>query len=194
MARGLTVDRLLKHIEEIHRISAKLKGVTLLAGAEVDILVDGRLDYDDDVLKLLDIVVASPHVSLKQDSKKATDRLLRAIDNRYVNIIGHPTGRLINGREGLPLELDKIFERAAKSGTALEINAGYPRLDLNDINARAAINAGCMLAIDTDTHTDSFVELIWGIGVARRAWATPKNVINCMPLPELRKFLAAKRG
>src|SRR5437764_4871841 len=126
MARGLTVDRLLQHIEEIHRISAKLKGITLLAGAEVDILVDGRLDYDDDVLKLLDIVVASPHVSLKQDSKKATDRLLRAIDNKYVNIIGHPTGRLINGREGLPLELDKIFERAAKSGTALEINSGYP--------------------------------------------------------------------
>jgi DNA polymerase (family 10) len=193
MARGLTVDRLLKHIEEIHRVSDKLKGITLLAGAEVDILVDGRLDYDDDVLKLLDIVVASPHVSLKQDSKKATDRLLRAIDNKYVNIIGHPTGRLINGRDGLPLELDKIFDRAAKSGTALEINAGYPRLDLNDVNARHAIQAGCMLAIDTDTHTDSFVELIWGLGVARRAWATPKNIINCMPLPTLRKFLAAKR-
>jgi DNA polymerase (family 10) len=193
MARGLTVDRLLKHIEEIRRISSKLKGITLLAGAEVDILVDGRMDYEDEVLKQLDIVVASPHVSLKQDSKKATDRLLRAIDNKYVNIIGHPTGRLINGRDGLPLEMDKIFERAAKSGTALEINAGYPRLDLNDVNARAAIGAGCMLAIDTDTHTDSFVELCWGIGVARRAWAEPKHVINCMKIGELKKFLAAKR-
>jgi DNA polymerase (family 10) len=174
-------------------VSDKLKGITLLAGAEVDILVDGRLDYDDDVLKLLDIVVASPHVSLKQDSKKATDRLLRAIDNKYVNIIGHPTGRLINGREGLPLELDKIFDRAAKSGTALEINAGYPRLDLNDINARAALQAGCKLAIDTDTHTDSFIELQWGIGVARRAWATPKDVINCWKLEELKKFISVKR-
>src|SRR5438094_1864404 len=174
MANGLSVERLLKHIENIHRISAKLKGITLLAGSEVDIMVDGRLDYDDDVLKLLDIVVASPHVSLKQDARKSTDRLLRAIDNKYVTIIGHPTGRLINGRAGLPLELDKIFDRAAKNGTALEINAGYPRLDLNDVNARAAMQARCMLAIDTDTHTDSFVELVWGIGVARRAWATPK--------------------
>src|SRR4029077_10685056 len=129
--------------------------------------------------KLLDIVVASPHVSLKQDTNKATDRLLRAIDNKYVNILGHPTGRLINGRAGLPLEMDKIFERAAKSGTALEINAGYPRLDLNDVNARAALAAGCMLAIDTDTHTNNFVELHLGIGVARRAGATPKHIINC---------------
>jgi DNA polymerase (family 10) len=193
MAHGLTVDRLIKHIEEIHRISDKLKGITLLAGSEVDILVDGRLDYDDDVLKLLDIVVASPHVSLKQDSRKATDRLLRAIDNKYVNIIGHPTGRLINGREGLPLEMDKIFERAAKSGTALEINAGYPRLDLNDVNARAALQAGCKLAIDTDSHINNFVELPLGIGVARRAWATPRDVVNCMKLPELKKFIQQKR-
>ena len=193
MADGLTVDRLIKHIEEIHKVSSKLKGITLLAGAEVDILVDGRMDYEDDVLKLLDIVVASPHVSLKQDAKKATDRLLRAIDNKYVNIIGHPTGRLINSREGLPLELDKIFAAAAANGTALEINAGYPRLDLNDINARAAIAAGCKLAIDTDAHINSFDEIEWGIGVARRAWVTPDRVINCMKLGELRKFIAAKR-
>ena len=90
--------------------------------------------------------------------------------------------------------MDKIFERTAKSGTALEINAGYPRLDLNDVNARAALQAGCMLAIDTDTHTDNFVELPLGIGVAHRAWATPANVINCMKLAELKKFIAAKRG
>jgi DNA polymerase (family 10) len=193
MARGLTVDRLIAHIEAIHQLNGRLKGITLLAGAEVDILVDGRMDYEDDVLKLLDIVVASPHVSLKQDAKKATDRLLRAIDNKYVNIIGHPTGRLINGREGLPLEMDKIFAAAAANGTALEINAGYPRLDLNDTNARAAMAAGCKLAIDTDSHTDSFEELKWGLAVARRAWARPENVINCMKLPELKKFLSAKR-
>ena len=101
---------------------------------------------------------------------------------------------MINGREGLPLELDKIFERAAKNGTALEINSGYPRLDLNDINARAAINAGCMLAIDTDTHTTIFEEIEWGIGVARRAGATKQNVINCWSLENLRKFLLKKRS
>ena len=122
------------------------------------------------------------------------DRILRAIDNRYVNIIGHPTGRLINGRAGLPLHMPRIFERAAKSGTALEINAGYPRLDLNDINARHAIEAGCKLSIDTDTHTTIFEEIEWGIGVARRAGATKDDVINCMTLETLRKFLATKRG
>ncbi len=194
MANGLSVERLIKHIENIHKISDKLKGITLLAGSEVDILVDGRMDYDDDVLKLLDIVIASPHVSLKQDTEKATARLLRAIDNKYVNVIGHPTGRLINGRDGLPLQMDKIFAAAAANGTALEINAGYPRLDLNDINARNAIAAGCMLAIDTDTHTTVFEEITWGLGVARRAGATAKNVINCMKLLELKKFLAAKRN
>ncbi|MEO6436489.1 MAG: PHP domain-containing protein, partial [Tepidisphaeraceae bacterium] len=102
MTNGLSVERLLKHIEDVHRVSDKMKGITLLAGSEVDILADGRMDYDDDILKQLDIVVASPHVSLKQDEKKATERLLRAIENRYVTLIGHPTGRLINGRDGLP--------------------------------------------------------------------------------------------
>src|SRR5687768_2249902 len=117
MTNGLSVERLLKHIEDVHRVSDRMKGIKLLAGSEVDILVDGRLDYEDDVLKQLDIVVASPHVSLKQDARKSTDRLLRAIDNKYVNIIGHPTGRLINGRDGLPLEMDKIIQRAAATGT-----------------------------------------------------------------------------
>src|SRR5205085_8000159 len=163
MARGLTVDRLMKHIEEIHRISDRLKGITLLAGAEVDILVDGRMDYEDAVLKELDIVIGSPHVSLKQDEKKATDRMLRAIENRYVNIIGHPTGRLIGGREGLPLDFPKVFAAAAKAGVALEINAGYPRLDLNDENARAAVAAGVRLAIDTDAHSiGGLEEMAWG--------------------------------
>jgi len=193
MANGLTPERLFKHIEAIHKVSDKLKGITLLAGAEVDILADGRMDYEDDVLKELDIVVASPHVSLKQDETKATDRLLRAIDNKYVNIIGHPTGRLINGRAGLPLQLDKIFKAAAANGTALEINAGYPRLDLNDINARAAVAAGCTIAIDTDAHDANFEGIALGIDVARRAGLTAKNVLNCQTLAGLKKFIAAKR-
>ena len=104
------------------------------------------------MLTELDIVVASPHVSLKQDAKKATDRLLRAIENRYVNIIGHPTGRLIDRRPGLPLDFDPIFKAAAADGTALEINAGYPRLDLNETNARAAIEAG-VCSRSTPTRT-----------------------------------------
>ena len=195
MTNGLSEERLLKHVENIHRISDKLKGITLLAGSEVDILVDGKLDYADDVLKELDIVIASPHISLKQDARKATDRLLRAIENRYVNVIGHPTGRLINGREGLPLELERIFKAAADTGTALEINASYPRLDLSDVNARNAHDAGVMISINTDAHsTGEFHLMPFGIDVARRAWLASKDVINCMPLVTLRKFLAAKRA
>ena len=194
MANGLSVERLIQHVENIHRINAKLKGFTILAGSEVDILADGRMDYDDDVLKLLDIVVASPHVSLKQDARKATDRLLRAIDNKYVNIIGHPTGRLIDRRAGLPLRFDRVFQAAAKTGTALEINASYPRLDLSDVHARAAIAAGCMLSINTDAHSPEEMDFMpYGVDVARRAWATKRDVINCMTWEQLTSFVAKKR-
>jgi DNA polymerase (family 10) len=194
IANGLTAERLLKHVKEIHKVGSRLKGITLLAGCEVDILADGRLDFEDEVLAELDFVVASPHVALKQDEGKATDRLLRAIQNRYVNVIGHPTGRLINKRDGLALDFAKIFAAAAANGTALEINAGYPRLDLNDTASRAALAAGCTLSIDTDAHsTDELSSIDFGIDVARRAWATPQQVLNCMPVAKLKQFIAAKR-
>jgi DNA polymerase (family X) len=195
LANGLTAERLLKHAKEIRRVSDKMKGsITLLAGSEVDILVDGRLDFEDAVLAELDFVVASPHVSLKQDTQKATDRILRAIENPYVNVIGHPTGRLINQREGLPLNFAPLFKAAAATGTAMEINAGYPRLDLNDINARAALLAGVTLSINTDAHgTAGFAEIEMGLQVARRAWATKSNVLNCGTLAELKQFIARKR-
>jgi len=194
IANGLTAERLLKHVQAIHKAGDKIKGIKLLAGCEVDILVDGKLDFDEAILKELDIVVASPHVSLKQDEQKATARMLRAIDTRYVNIIGHPTGRIIGAREGLPLDFPPLFEAASKAGVALEINAGWPRLDLNDTNARAALKAGCKLSINTDSHsTDGFEQIQWGIGVARRAWATSADVINCLGYEELMKFIARKR-
>jgi DNA polymerase (family 10) len=194
IANGLSAERLLKHIAEVRKISDRLKGITLLAGSEVDILADGHLDYEDSVLAELDIVIASPHVALKQDSAKATDRLRRAIENRYVNIIGHPTGRLIGGREGLPLDFAVLFKLAAETGTAMEINAGYPRLDLNDVNARAAVASGVMLSINTDAHSEpELAGIEFGLGVARRAWVEARNVINCLRLAELRKFLARKK-
>ncbi|MGN6725685.1 MAG: DNA polymerase III, partial [Tepidisphaeraceae bacterium] len=171
-----------------------MSGITLLAGCEVDILVDGSLDYDEEILKELDFVIASPHVSLKQDAAKATDRLLRAIDSKYVNIIGHPTGRLINSRAGLPLEIEKIVRRAADAGVALEINAGWPRLDLNDINARAALAAGAKLSINTDAHSiQDFDQLPLGLSVARRAGARAQDVINTYTASHLLKFFATKR-
>lgn len=194
IANGLDAKRLLKHVEAIHKVGAKLRGITLLAGCEVDILVDGTMDFPDDVLKELDWVVGSPHVSLRQDTEKATARILRAIENKYVNVIGHPTGRLINQREGLPLDFPKVIAAAKASGTALEINAGYPRLDLSEGPARQAIDAGVMLTIDTDAHSVAGLgERIYGISVARRAWVTKKNVLNAMPLAKVKAFVAAKR-
>jgi DNA polymerase (family 10) len=194
VANGLSAERLLAHVKAIHKANDKYKEITLLAGCEVDILIDGRMDFEDAILKELDFVVASPHISLKQDENKATDRIVRAIENRYVHIIGHPTGRLIDRRPGLPLKFDRIFAAAKASGTALEINAGYPRLDLNEQNARAAVEAGVMISINTDAHsTEGLDEMIYGINVARRAWLTPANIINCMTVAQLTKYLEKKR-
>jgi DNA polymerase (family 10) len=194
IANGLSAERLLKHAAAIRKAGDRIKGIRLLAGCEVDILADGRLDFEDEILAELDIVVASPHVALKQDSEKATDRLLRAIENPYVTVIGHPTGRLINRREGLPLDFARIFKAAAATGTALEINAGYPRLDLNEHHSRAAIEAGVMLAIDTDAHgVEELSMLQFGIGVARRAWVAKANVINCFSIDQLLAFIRKKR-
>ena len=194
IANGLKPDRLLRHVETIHRADAKIRGIKILAGAEVDILADGRLDYTDDVLKELDWVVASPHQPLKQEPKAATDRLIRAAENPHVNVIGHPTGRLIMKREGLSPDLARVFKAAAAAHTAMEINASYPRLDLNDVNARAAIRAGVMLSINTDSHSTDELELMqYGVHVARRAWATKGNVINCMTWKQLDAWMKAKR-
>jgi DNA polymerase (family 10) len=195
IANGLSAERLLQHVKEIRRVSDQMKGITLLAGCEVDILADGRLDFEDAILAELDFVVASPHIALKQDASKATDRLLRAIENRYVTVIGHPTGRIIFGREGLPLNFPRIFKAAAGTGTALEINAAFPRLDLNDANAHGALAAGVKLSINTDAHSiDGFGEMQFGIYVAQRAWATAGDVINCMQLAQLKAFIKKKRG
>jgi len=194
IANGLTAKRLLAHIREIHRVSATLKGITLLAGCEVDILADGRLDFEDEILAELDWVVASPHVALRQETDKATNRLLRAIDNRYVNVIGHPTGRLIHQRAGLPLDFERIFTAAAAAGTALEINSAWPRLDLDDVHAKAAVAAGVKLTIDTDAHsTAGLAAMPFGINVARRAWVEKQSVLNCLPLKELKSLVAKKR-
>lgn len=194
IANGLTAERLLAHVKAIHKANEKFKKIKLLAGCEVDILVDGRLDFEDAVLKELDFVVASPHVSLKQETDKATDRILRAIENRYVTVIGHPTGRLINSRAGLPLDFSRIYKAAKETHTALEINAGYPRLDLNDIHARGAIEAGVMLSINTDSHSiPEFEQVDMGLWVARRAQAKKEHIINCMSVSQLLKFIAQKR-
>lgn len=192
-ANGLTVERLEAHIEAVRAVAAKTKGITILAGAEVDILADGRLDYEDAVLKRLDVVVASPHTALSQDPETATKRLLAAITNPYVHILGHGTGRIINRRAGLSPDMGKVIEAACRHNVALEINAHWLRLDLRDSHVRAAIDAGCLIAVNCDAHEAlDFDHLRYGVLTARRGWVTPERCINAWPADRLHEWLRSK--
>lgn len=194
-ANGLSIERLLRQIDAVREAEARVGGIRVLAGSEVDILVDGSLDYPDDVLAQLDLVVASPHASLKQAPEVATARLVRAVRHPLVHILGHPTGRLVNGRPGLEPDMHAVIAAARESGVALEINAHPARLDLRDLHARMAIEAGVPLAIDCDVHgRDGFDVLRFGVQVARRAGAVPEQVINAWDAPRLHAWIAARRG
>ena len=193
-ANGLSVKRLLAHIDAIHEVDSELKGIRVLAGAEVDILADGSLDYDDEILAKLDLVVASPHVALRQDPKKATKRLLRAIRHPLVHIIGHPTGRIINRREGLSPDMTALVEAASEHRTALEINANPLRLDLRDHHVRLAVETGCLVSIDTDAHrAEDFDLLDYGVRTARRGRLGPDQCVNTWTANRLVKWLQSKR-
>ncbi len=195
IANGLSCERLEQHIQAIRDVAKKLKDkITVLAGSEVDILSDGKLDYPDSLLAQLDVVIASPHSALNQDPAKATKRLIKAVENRYVTVIGHPTGRLINRREGLHPDMKQVIAAAAQRGIALEINANNWRLDLNDAHARAAIEAGAKLSINTDAHGPGDMDqLIYGVITARRAGATKGDVINAMTAAQLQKWLKSTK-
>ena len=193
-ANGLSPERLREHIEAVREADRAAGGITILAGAEVDILTDGRLDYDDDLLAELDIVIASPHAALRQDPETATRRLVAAIKHPLVHILGHPTGRMINRREGLRPDLGALIEAAREHDTALEINANHFRLDLRDTHVRAAVEAGVLLSINTDAHRpEHFDYLRYGILTARRGWLTAKHCINTWSKQKLRRWLTKKR-
>lgn len=191
-ARGLDPKRLMEKVREIREINRSSNGPKLLAGAEVDILPDGSLDYPDELLKELDLVIAAIH-SWKKD-EDVTPRILKAMENPYVHIIAHPTGRLISSREGYKVDLEAIIEKAKETGTALEINAYYDRLDLNDVNVRKAKSSGVKLAIGTDAHN---LGQLWmmdlGVGVARRGWCEPEDVLNFLSYEELLKWAREKK-
>ncbi len=195
-ANGLDNKRLEQHIKDVREVAAELKdAITVLAGSEVDILSDGKLDYPNSLLKDLDIVVASPHAALSQDPKTCTKRLLRAIENPYVTILGHPTGRLIGRREGLSPDMSALIQASGGRGIAMEINAHHLRLDLRDTHARAAIEAGVKLSINTDAHDyGDMDQLIFGVLTARRAGATVGDVVNCMTKSALAKWIRATRS
>jgi DNA polymerase (family X) len=182
-------EQLRRQIELVHEANARIEGIELLAGSEVNILPDGSLDYDDELLGRLDWVIASAHTSFGMDERAMTERLIAAIEHPLVDAIGHPTGRKIEQRAPYALDLEAVFAAAARTGTFLEINANPDRRDLSDLNARAAARAGVMLLIDSDAHrTRTLANMRWGIGTARRAWLTAADVANTRPLGELRRL------
>lgn len=194
VAGGLSAEDLKKQRAEIDAVQAELgDSIRLLQGSEVEIRADGSLDFPDEVLAELDIVIASLHVSLRQPRQQVTDRLLNAIRNPHVDIIGHPTGRMIPNREGADLDMDAILSAAVESGVALEINAHPARLDLDDIYARRAIDLGAVLTVNTDAHSAPDLDLIrFGIATARRGWVGPQHVINTWDSERLISWLKSR--
>jgi len=191
---GLSEKEIYRKMKAIDELRKKFKGVEILCGVEVDIRSDGKLDYSDAVLKDIDVVTASVHSGFKQSEKRMTRRIISAMENRYVHIIGHPTGRLLNKREPYAVDMDELLKRAAETGTAMEINAHYERLDLTDVACRRAKELGVKIAICTDAHHLADLELMeYGVAVAQRGWLEKSDVINTYPLKKLMAFLKAKR-
>lgn len=194
MAGGLDEHRALEHAARIRALDERLEGVTVLAGIECDIRPDGTMDLADDCLAQLDLVIASVHSAFTLDESQMTDRILRAIANPYVDIIGHPTGRLILKRDGYRLHLERIFAAAAEAGVALEINSQVDRLDLDDGKARLAKECGARIVIDSDAHSPAGLgALRWGALTARRAWLEPADVLNTQPVDAFRASLRRNR-
>ncbi len=186
MARGLDEERVRRQWDEIDALNTRIDGITILKACEVDVLADGRLDHDDDLLAGFDWVTASLHSGFQQPSKRLTARVLAAIDNPHVDAIGHPTGRMLGRREGYELDFDAVFARAADTGTFLEINSQPRRLDLRAEHARRALAAGTKLVIGTDAHsTDELALRRFGVMIARRAGASADQIGNTRTLADL---------
>jgi DNA polymerase (family 10) len=195
IAGGLSDERLRDHIRAVHAARAEVDGITILAGSEVDILADGTLDYDDDLLSQLDVVVASPHTALSQDRAAAMKRLLAAVRHPLVHLLGHPTGRVINRRPGLDIDVAELAAAAREHSVALEINSHWLRLDLRDTHIRAAIGAGCNVSIDCDVHDPrDFDNIRYGVLTARRGSVEPARCVNTWTADRLHGWLRSKRG
>jgi DNA polymerase (family 10) len=194
IASGLSVKQLAGQIKKIRKLDEKIKGITILAGSEVDILADGSLDFDDKLLAELDFVIASIHSGLASPRQKVTTRTLKAMDNPYINCIAHPTGRLIGQREAMDLDIAAVIEHAAQTHTALEVNANPMRLDLKDVHCKMAVEAGVKLVIGTDAHSTGQLGLIgFGVATAGRGWVTKTDVLNTYTPAKIKSFVKAKR-
>lgn len=192
IARGLSPERLASQYSEIDRLNGELTGIKVLKGVEVDILAGGGLDLEDQILQGADVVVASVHSGFKQDRATITSRIMEAVENRHVDIIGHLTGRLLGHREPYGLDVEKILEEAGKAGKIMEINSSPDRLDLNEGHARMAVDFGARIAINTDAHDlRRMDEMEYGVAVARRAGLEPRDIVNTYELDELLQVLKA---
>jgi DNA polymerase (family 10) len=186
MTNGLDDARALAHIKAIRKVDAEMKGkIRVLSGIEVDILADGALDLEDSTLAQMDIVVASVHSHFNQSMEEMTTRVLRALENPHVRILGHPTGRKVLNREAYAINIDLILKRAGELGVAVEHNANPARSDLNDLNLRLAKQYGCKIVVDTDAHsTEELDQMRYGITQLRRAWLSPSDILNTEPTAE----------
>ncbi|UCC99996.1 MAG: DNA polymerase/3'-5' exonuclease PolX [Phycisphaerales bacterium] len=195
IANGLSAKKLAQQIEQIRAINEKLNGITILAGSEVDILANGALDFDDELLAELDFVIASIHSGMGSPREKVTTRTLKAMDNPYVSCIAHPTGRLIGQREAMDIDMAAVIEHAARTHTALEVNANPWRLDLKDVHCKMAIEAGVGLFIGTDAHSPAGLGLMgFGVATAARGWAAKADVLNTLSAAKIISRLRHKRG
>jgi DNA polymerase (family 10) len=190
MANGLDERRALAHAARIRAVDAEGLGIRLLAGVECDIKLDGSLDLADDCLAALDLVVASVHSGFNQDRQEMTDRVLRAIEHPHVDILGHPTGRMLLKRQAYPIDIDAVIDAAARLGLAVEINSQPHRLDLHDVHAALARQRGVPIVISSDAHSrHALTYLRWGVMTGRRAWLQAADVLNTRPFDEFRASL-----
>ena len=193
VANGLTPERLSAQIQQVREINTEIDGMEVLAGSEVDILKDGSLDFPDELLAQLDIVIASVHGGLSMSQSEMTDRIIRAIENPYVTIIGHPTGRLLGRRPGYAVNLEAVIDAAAAHYVALEINAAPSRLDLEPSAVRQALARGVLLSVNTDAHSIPDLErALFGINIARRGWLEKTDVLNTYPLATVKEIMAGR--
>jgi putative hydrolase len=189
VVNGLDADRLLAQSREMAEVQAQVPGVALLQGIEVDILEDGALDLPDMVLELLDVVIASPHVKLRQEPAAMTERMLRAVSHPHVDVIGHPTGRRPGSREGANYDFEAVFKEAARHHVALEIDCDPARMDLSPEMARLALELGCNFTLDADAHAPAELAYVpMGMWMARRAGIPQDRILNFKPLEDLTPF------
>jgi DNA polymerase (family 10) len=190
MAKGLDAKRLGRQIKKIETLNEKIKGIRILASCEVDILADGSLDLEDEILADLDLVICAVHYDTNLPEKKQTERIIRAMDNPHFNILAHPTGRLLGTREPYAIDLERVMKAAVERGCYLEINADPERLDLNDVGCKMAKEMGLKIPISTDAHsTGGLDHMRLGVAQARRGWLTAEDVLNTRPWGQLKKLL-----